>query len=169
MISAVDVNYRDDRTAIAAGIVFRSFTESSYTTAYIKHIDRVEPYIPGFFYMRELPCILALLEDVKENLHVIIVDGYVNLGDRPGLGAHLRNAVGEATAIIGVAKSYFAESNAIEVLRGRSRRPLYVTSAGMAPERAALCIREMHGENRIPTLLKAVDSLTKEDKPTIRE
>lgn len=164
MIAAVDVHYSANRTAIAAGIAFGTFTDSSYISAYRKHIGRVAPYIPGSFYIRELPCILALLDDVNEALEVIIVDGYVNLGERPGLGAHLYTALGEATAIIGVAKSSFAGSNAIQVLRGYSKRPLYVTSAGMASDLAALHIQEMHGKHRIPTLLKAVDLLSKTRK-----
>jgi len=45
------------------------------------------------------------------------------------------------------------------VLRGDSRRPLYVTAAGLDPAAAALHVRSMHGPFRIPTLLKRVDQL----------
>lgn len=164
MIVAVDVNYLEDSAAIAAGIVFSDFCDVSYTSEYWKRIDEVEAYVPGAFYKRELPCILAVLQEITEPVEVVIVDGYVNLGNRPGLGAHLRISLGKDISVIGVAKSRFAGSNAIEVFRGESRRPLYVTSSGMAPSEAACRIRAMHGKNRIPTLLKAVDSLTKAER-----
>jgi deoxyribonuclease V len=163
VIAAIDVNYMENSTALAAAIVFDDFCSDSYLSSYTKRIGGIAEYVPGSFYRRELPCILALLEDVREKLDVIIVDGYVYLGDSPGLGAHLRRSVGEGIRVIGVAKSRFAGSNAIQVLRGTSRRPLYVTASGMAPLEAAQRIRDMYGRNRIPTLLKAVDYLTRED------
>jgi deoxyribonuclease V len=90
-----------------------------------------------------------------------VIDGYVSLGTGPGLGQHLFEALGGEIAIIGVAKSKFAGSSGTEILRGRSRRPLYITSVGI--ERRAACerIRSMHGPHRIPTLLKQVDQVAR--------
>ena len=99
---------------------------------------------------------------MKDRVETIIVDGYVWLGpeNRPGLGAHLYEALGKQVPVIGVAKSMFrGATNAEAVLRGRSRRPLYVTAAGMDPVIAAKNIQGMHGPHRIPTLLKRVDQL----------
>ena len=57
--------------------------------------------------------------------------------------------------VIGVAKSMFrGATNAEAVLRGRSRRPLYVTAAGMDPVIAARNIQGMHGPH--PEELPAV-------------
>jgi deoxyribonuclease V len=161
VIAAIDVNYLEDSTALAAAIVFEDFRSDSYVSSYRKRIRGIADYVPGSFYQRELPCILALLEDVREKLDCIIIDGYVSLGDKPGLGAHLRRSLRHGICVIGVAKSRFAGSNALQVFRGTSRRPLYVTASGMAPAEAAQRIREMHGRNRIPTLLKAADSLAR--------
>jgi Endonuclease V len=49
------------------------------------------PYEPGSLYKRELPILLALLQQLEQHPATIIVDGYVWLdGDhRPGLGAIL--------------------------------------------------------------------------------
>ena len=40
---------------------------------------------------RELPCILALLQDITVEPLIVVVDGYVTLGKhhKPGLGMHL--------------------------------------------------------------------------------
>ena len=48
---------------------------------------------------------------------------------------------------------------AVGAYRHRSRRPLFVTAAGMPQERAARHIERMHGGFRIPTMLKRVDPL----------
>jgi deoxyribonuclease V len=123
----------------------------------------VEPYQSGQFYRRELPCILAVLKSLPELAQVIIIDGYVWLGDhRPGLGAHLYEALGQQVAVVGVAKTRFVRAEPVElVLRGRSRSPLYVTAVGMDLAEAASRIRTMHGSYRIPTLLKRVDQLSR--------
>ena len=93
---------------------------------------------------------------------VVIVDGYVWLGDgtKPGLGAHLYQALGERTPVVGIAKTKFkGADSASEVIRGKSTRPLFITAAGMSLEVAAEHVRWMHGRYRMPTLLKRVDSL----------
>jgi deoxyribonuclease V len=45
------------------------------------------------------------------------------------------------------------------VQRGHSRRPLYVSAAGIDAETAARYIQDMHGTYRLPTLLRRVDQL----------
>lgn len=111
-------------------------------------------------YKRELPAILAVLEQLPAAPELVIVDAYVDLGPgRPGLGRRLFDAIG--IPVIGVAKTRFAEADAIEVLRGSSARPLFVTAAGVDAMKAAAWIREMHGASRLPTLLKLVDRLAR--------
>jgi deoxyribonuclease V len=121
---------------------------------------QVAPYQPGQFYRRELPCLLSVLATVAEPLEAIVVDGYVWLSDdRPGLGAHLYEALGHREAVIGVAKTRFAGAEAEPVIRGGSRRPLYVSAAGLERAAAARHIERMHGTYRLPTLLRRVDQL----------
>jgi deoxyribonuclease V len=116
-------------------------------------------YQPGAFFERELPYLRAALERMPA-MEAILVDAYVWLApDRPGLGKHLHDATG--VAIVGVAKTHFAGSDAIEVVRGTSARPLYVTAIGVAPAVAADRVRAMHGDHRIPTLIRRVDALAR--------
>ena len=101
-------------------------------------------------------------DDINIELEAIIVDGYVSLGQqaKPGLGMHLYNALTQAVPVIGVAKNKFAGTpESCEVLRGRSQKPLFVTAVGMPLETAKLSVESMHGDNRIPTVLKRVDQL----------
>ena len=160
MIVCLDVHYRDPG-AVAAGLWFQLWPDSTSTAEVVLPIAQVAPYQSGQFYLRELPCLLAVLEKGPP-AEIIVIDGYVWLGDerRPGLGAHLYQALHGKVAVIGVAKtSYTGATLAQELRRGTSGSPLYITAAGMDVAEATRHIAEMHGPYRIPTLLKRVDQL----------
>lgn len=120
-------------------------------------------YVPGQFFKRELPCILAAIKPCRHQIETIIIDGYVFLADgHAGLGLKLHEALGGVNQVVGVAKSFFhGATEAVKVVRGGSIRPLYVSAVGMDSTIAAQRITEMHGQHRIPTLLKRADSLAR--------
>jgi len=166
LIACVDVAYHE-QYAVAACVLFRNWSDSESAEEVVRRIEGVADYKPGEFYLRELPCILAVLSEVWEPLETVIVDGYVWLGreGQPGLGARAFDSLGRSVAVIGVAKSQFVgAAGAIPVVRGKNIRPLFVTAAGMDIETAARHIRLMHGTHRIPTLLKLVDQLSRKTK-----
>jgi deoxyribonuclease V len=159
MIACVDVDYRADH-AVAACVLFRDWLDAAAADEWTQRIAPVAPYQPGQFYRRELPCLLAVLAPRFAEMQTVVVDGYVWLRDErsPGLGAHLYEALGRKVSVIGVAKSCFQSAGAAKpVLRGGSKRPLFVTAAGLDLLTAAACVRRMHGDYRIPTLLRRVD------------
>ena len=165
LVVAIDVDYREDRgQAATAGVCFTDWhaAEATYETTVL--VSGVQAYVPGDFYRRELPCILELLRSLEREVGMVVVDGYVWLSEsgRPGLGAHVYEALGRRIPVVGVAKNSFKGSPmAIEVRRGQSLRPLYVTSVGVDAEEAARWVEGMHGPYRIPTLLKRVDALAR--------
>lgn len=164
MFLAVDVDYRADH-AVAAGLLLDRWSASEPVHEFFIPITEVAAYTPGQFFRRELPCVLALLRRLPELPDIIVVDGYVDLGreQRPGLGRYLYQALHGRAAVIGVAKKPFRDTpTAIAVYRARSRRPLYVTAAGLSLDHARRCIVRMHGNWRIPTLLKRVDRLCRQ-------
>ena len=166
MIVALDAFYSEPAgTATAAAVVFHNWPDSQPVAEYAITTGAAGPYVPGQFYIRELPCLLEVLERVKEPIDVAVVDGFVNLGPNPGLGMHLWEAADRQFPVVGVAKSPFRNAGAIEVFRGESRNPLYVTAAGMLLEKAAAKIGKMHGAHRIPTLLKKVDQAARTAGP----
>ena len=198
----VDVDYRES-IAVAAGVLFHAWGDEVPAKEATVTIREVQPYQPGQFFRRELPCLVRVLDALGTRPDTVIIDGYVWLGstDRPGLGAFLFETLSREAAVIGVAKRRFRDwsssqqtagnlpphedfpsvlarsltpaatcgecarcfgsTNAVEVFRGRSRSPLYVTAAGMDSSEAAGHIRSMHGKYRIPTLLKRVDRLSR--------
>jgi len=121
------------------------------------------PYSSGRLYERELPGLLAVLEGVPRPWAAVVVDGYVWLdaASRPGLGGHLFAALGGQTPVVGVAKRVRPGAPAIPVWRGRSRRPLWVSTAGVGAAWAAVQVQAMHGSFRTPTLLRLADALAR--------
>lgn len=163
MIAIVDVDYREDH-AVAACVLAREWTDSETCGEWTVKIVDVEPYSPGEFFRRELPCLLAVLRKVAEPAFIVI-DGYVWLGPKQfGLGAHLHDELNQIPAVIGVAKTRFhsADVVAVPLQRGTSKTPLWITSAGIDAHAAAEAVRSMHGEHRIPTLIKRADRLSRE-------
>ncbi|MEM7133139.1 MAG: endonuclease V [Chloroflexota bacterium] len=161
---AIDVDYRETQT-IAAAIFFEEWTDSKAVDELTVKIGAVADYVPGQFYQRELPCIQALLAKQRHHPSTIIVDGYVYLGEtqKSGLGKHLWDALDGKITVIGVAKKRFHGSPIeTELMRGKSKKPLYITAEGIQLVQAKAQIESMHGANRIPTLLKQVDSLCRE-------
>lgn len=163
MIFAVDVDYRASQ-AFAAGVLFQNWEDGEPAAELTAEIPTVAEYEPGQFYKRELPCILELLKQLQQLSQYIVIDGYVYLdgNQKPGLGKRLYDALEEKAVIIGVAKSRFKDTPPeTEVFRGDSKRALYVTAIGINETDAKACIMRMHGEHRLPTILKRVDQLSK--------
>jgi deoxyribonuclease V len=163
MMACLDVAYREPG-ASAAGVTFRDWSDASATEERVVQIPVVQPYEPGRFFLRELPCLLAVLQ-VLPPVELVVIDGYVWLerGKRPGLGAHLYTALDQKIPVVGVAKTRFRGADLVcEIRRGTSSRPLFVTAAGMPAELAAEHVRSMHGKHRIPTLLARVDQLCRQ-------
>jgi deoxyribonuclease V len=158
------VYYHDDNTATAAGILFSDWQSTEIEQIVIKQLDNIECYQPGSFYKRELPCILSLLDEVKQELEMIIIDGYITLGTskKPGLGMHLYESLNKSTPVIGIAKNEFTDTpKECRLYRGNSKTPLYISSIGIPLSAAKSLVAKMHGKYRIPTLLKKVDQLSR--------
>jgi len=161
MIVALDVQYDEIQSqATAAAVVFSQWTDEAPTAEYTSLVENIQPYIPGEFFRRELPCLLAVIQKIQEPITTLVIDGYVRLGEKPGLGQHLFEHLQQKIPVIGVAKTRFHSAIPVEVFRG-SKSPLFVTAIGIALQEAADCVRTMHGPYRIPTLLKRVDLLAR--------
>lgn len=156
----IDVHYFDDKARIA-GVAFDNWLDDKETQIFTSEYCGVADYKSGEFYKRELPCILKLLDEHHLTLEVIILDGYVWLDgvSKPALGFHLQQAIDFTPVIIGVAKNrHSALGDNFGVLRGGSQKPLYVTAMGIDTDRAKEAIANMHGDFRLPTLIKKADS-----------
>jgi deoxyribonuclease V len=166
-LAIVDVDY-GGTTAKAACVVAERWTDRMPSETHVVDIPTVQPYAPGRFFERELPCLLAVLPRVHADIEAIVVDGYVVLDEHgaPGLGAHLHAHYRGRFAVVGVAKTPFRDAEfATPVLRGTSKRPLWVTAIGLDVADAVRLVTSMHGPHRIPTLLGWVDRLAAGDPP----
>ncbi len=159
MIACFDTYYSES-FAQTGGVVFCDWSDKSPRDEVVVRTEiESEAYVPGAFFRRELSCLLSAIEAMTLPIDTIIIDGYVWLDadQRKGLGAHLYDALDQKIMIIGVAKKYFKGCDAIEVYRGVSKKPLYVTAAGINQEIAAQHIQSMAGEHPMPRLLKCSD------------
>lgn len=161
---AVDVHYPAAGGARAALVLAGDREYSRIRAEKTAFVPRVAPYVPGQFFLRELPPVRAVLAGVT-GIHLLVVDGYVDLAPdgRPGLGAYVHRELG--VPVIGVAKTRFAAAtHAIPVVRGTATCPLYVTAAGLPAADAAEMIRQMSGRFRLPDALRHVDALARDKK-----
>ena len=161
LIALVDVHYEGEG-ARAACVTALKWDDATALDEWTVEVPHVAEYRSGFFFERELPCILAVLKPAPTQPSVIVVDGYVvlNAHGRAGLGAHLFEHLGKRVPVIGVAKRSFAGGAfAKHVLRGSSQNPLFVTALGIPDAEAAKHVQRMHGPHRIPTLCTRVDHL----------
>jgi len=162
MFACVDVQYDDTSgTAKAAVASFLNWSSPRASEEHVVSLSVTEPYVAGQFYKRELPCLLSVLGLLSTVPDVVLVDGYVWLaGGAEGLGAHLYRTFA-GPAVVGVAKRAFEGTPSSRVFRGRARTPLFVTSVGISLAQASAGVTDMHGQYRIPTLLKRVDHLAR--------
>jgi deoxyribonuclease V len=167
MILAVDVHYKTDYAKTIV-LLFDSWQSESYVELVEVKTENVAAYEPGKFYKRELPCILDALKQIDNSkIDVIIIDGYVYIDNQNnyGLGGYLYEALEKRIPIIGVAKTSFQnnKNTVVEVFRGESKKPLYVSAIGSDLTKAAQDVKEMFGDFRLPHLLKLMDQKTKEE------
>ncbi len=127
-----------------AGVALHDWGARERQQVYRTRVEGVAEYQPGSFYRRELPCILALLREHGLALEVIVIDGFVHLDGvaEPGLGQHLHDALRGEVAVIGVAKRAFRD-----------------IGERFALHRTREAIARMHGEHRLPALLKLADQV----------
>lgn len=159
---AVDVHYPAEGGARAALVAARDRRFTEIIDHRLRVLPEVAPYQPGNFNTRELPALLAVIEDLGEPPALVIVDGYVDLDPdgRPGLGAYLHARLG--VPVIGVAKTAFrTATHAVEVRRGTAVRPLLITAAGFPAQAAADLVAGMAGPYRLPDALRRVDALAR--------
>lgn len=154
MILIMDVQYGE--TNCAAGLVYDSWDSKNPRASTRVSIGTVGEYVPGEFYRRELA---PLLEVVKQfSPATLVIDGYVQLPERPGLGRHLHDATG--LPVLGIAKKRFeGVPDSWGVLRGRSEKPLWVTSIGV--DNPLEIVRNLPGKHRRPDWVVAVDQLAR--------
>ncbi len=165
MFGCIDVHYAE-KSATCALVLFDYWQAATAIQTFISKTGDVEQYQPGEFYKRELPSLITAIQMVEQLPDSILIDGNVWISNdienpKPGLGARLYEALQRRSVIIGIAKTRFATGVGIEVFRGQSKNPLYVTAVGLNVNRAAQHVQEMHGKYRIPTIVRLADQLAR--------
>ena len=151
----IDVCYTE-QVAITAGVLFVNWRDAEPCDELAAVTGNVHPYTAGQFRNRELEPLLAVLKESPRRPtsgHI-----WLHYASTAGLGAYVCDALNEGVPVTGVANKRFGASCvADEVLRS-SRRPLYVTSAGIDSRTATDNILQMHGEHRVPDISESCRS-----------
>ena len=159
MKALLDVHYGRE-TASAACLVFEDWQDDR-PLEIIQSIQPVPgPYWAGSFFVRELPCLLAVLQKTSGTFETLVIDGYVHLKPEngKGLGMHLYESLACVPKVVGIAKNPLKIADRfLPVLRGKSKKPLYVSAQGCPLNLAQGWVQEMHGPYRLPTLLRLTD------------
>ena len=164
MNAILDVWY-GKKYSIASCVRFSTWIDGNPIGVRITKLPVQAKYEPGMFYRRELPCLMHALQRESMKFNTLIIDGYVHLKPprNKGLGLHLAESLGYEAVIIGVAKNPLTEADRYSsIYRGKSKKPLFISAFNMSLSRAADLIGSMHGEYRIPTLIKMADTLCRE-------
>jgi deoxyribonuclease V len=158
-----DVKYYDDFALIGYVIFEDNKSDTAFKTGQCRH-EKIEPYVSGEFYKRELPCLLTAIKQITEKINLIYIDANVWLGENSkGLGCHLYEALDCKIPVIGISKTSFlhAEKQVVPVLRTNSTKPLYVSAIGIDIAAAIKLVAEMDGDFRLPTMVKLADTMSR--------
>ncbi len=103
-VAGVDVGFKDNGKLTHAAVAVLEFPSLEMHTSAIATVPTAFPYIPGLLSFREIPAIVAALEDLDRLPDLILCDGQGYAHPRRfGLACHLGVITGIPT--IGVAKT----------------------------------------------------------------
>lgn len=161
MVVIIDADYKEElKKGHVAGIVADSIFDEKEKVVITAIAEEIGEYVPGKFYLRELQSVELILSQLDlQELELIIVDGYADSGtEQNALGTYVYEKY--HIPVIGIGKNKY-EGCVIpdtEVYRGESKKPLYVTSKGIAHEVAKSYVERMAGKYRLPYLVKYADN-----------
>ena len=156
--------HRHGEGALAAALAFDDWDAPEATRSWTTRIARLDKPVRGEPDLHELTCLLQMLHAHALQPELIVIDGLVHLDaqETPGLGHLLHHALGGLVPVIGVNKTAVpALPTQFELTREEETRPLIVTCIGIDLGAAKARLRGMHGQRRVPTLLKRVAQLAK--------
>ncbi|WP_157267884.1 endonuclease V [Azohydromonas aeria] len=159
------VHFHGEGAAVAA-VAFEDWDAREASQTFTFRVAELEKPERGKPDLRELQCILQLLQEHRLKPEVILIDAPVHLdaAEAPGPGWRLFDALGGQSAVIGISTKAMPGMPAqFEVFREEEARPMIVTCAGIDLGAAKVRVRNMHGKKRIPTLVKLAARMAREN------
>lgn len=110
-VAGVDVGFEEDGRVARAAVAVLRWGDMALVEGRIARMPATIPYIPGFLSFRELPAIIAALQQVEAPLELVMVDGLgIAHPRRLGIASHLGVVLDLPT--VGVAKSILVGEHA---------------------------------------------------------
>ena len=105
-VAGVDASYEESRQRTRAAVAVFSFPGLEPVDHAVAHLPTAFPYVPGLLSFREMPAVLAALEQLEQRPDLLLCDGQGYAHPRRfGLACHL--GLWTDLPSIGVAKSRF--------------------------------------------------------------
>lgn len=183
-VAGVDAGFEDAGNTTRAAIVVLRFPELSVVEKVLARRPTTFPYIPGFLSFREIPAVLAALEQLQTMPDLLLCDGMGILHPRRlGIASHL--GVITSLPTIGVGKSPFIgrhqpvpdERGAWQPIRDRGEiigaalrtrvgtKPLYISSGHrISLETAIDYVLRCTTRYRLPETTRHADHLASHEK-----
>lgn len=161
MVVIIDADYNEEtRMGHVAGVVADNILAEKEECILTAIVHDIEDYIPGQFYRRELQSVEAIIKQMNlSEIDLIVVDGYADSGtEEHALGTFVFDKY--HIPVIGIGKNKYERCilDNLEVYRGESQKPLFVTSKGMDNEKAKELVKNMSGKYRFPYFVKFADN-----------
>ena len=161
--AAVDVHYLPTGGARAAAVLAADAIFAHVLAERTAVVPRVAPYRPGEFYLRELPPLRAVLEDLS-GVGLLVVDGYADLdpSGRPAGRACARRVrhPGDRGGQVPVPHGYPRGAGGARIL-GAS----VVRHGGRDAQRDAAGLVRRIAADRLPDALRRADTLARAGPP----
>lgn len=178
-VAGVDAGYTDDGETTRAAVAVLSFPDLKLQEQAIAHRPTTFPYVPGFLSFREVPAVLAALEQLTIAPDLLLCDGQglahprrfgiaCHLGllvDLPAIGVAKSRLIGTHTEL-GEEKGAWVplmqkEETIGAVLRSRSRtNPLYISIGHrISLETAIDYVMRCTPKYRLPETTRIADKL----------
>lgn len=161
MVVVIDADYNEEtRQGHVAGIVAKDILAEKEEYIITSIVSNIGDYIPGQFYKRELQSVESIISKMdKKDIEMIVIDGYADSGTKEhALGTFVYEEYN--IPVIGIGKNKYDRCilENLEVYRGESNKPLYVTSKGIDNEKAKELVKHMAGDFRLPYFVKYADN-----------
>ncbi|MEM3638012.1 MAG: endonuclease V [Conexivisphaerales archaeon] len=174
---AIDAAYQQDR-AVCVAVKYDTVTKK-VTKKWTLQSSVFFPYVPSYFYLREAPPVIRLLDRIDEDYDLILIDAHGRLHPRragsatiigvlaskPTIGIAKSRLIGRAEKMKEGVSEVTVKGEVLGYRIGKGGKAFFVSQGNMISKQEMLKFMKMR-EFEYPEELKVADSETKKFRMT---